>query len=328
MKLVLHLIALCLSAVVVALPVRADPSGDFDFLQDHPVGGDPVGPDPDATPKAFEPKPVEMSPAVRAVLIENLKKTQANREWLVRGYEQQVQARSSKSAESSNYNLYSELSGNKDLAKIAGIDNAEFTTPPELIDFHTDGHSDQTDASLRPDPGVQTSASPELAPRKSLYFSSSYLDEFKAGAPYAAPSPIASTDLAPLSITPAENREDVPATSRYRPTDPGAMDIPGMTAAEANPASANLSSEDLPGGNTRFSSTATSDLSLDPTVTTNAERLDKVRQTQLLAPGQVAKKPTPVVSQVKVPAPSDTEQMVPDPGSQRVHLDDPFDILR
>ena len=331
MKLACQSAALFL-VLTLSAPAWADSDTDLDFLKDRPVGGDPVGPDPDATPKAFEHKS-ELSPAERAIVRENLKAAQANKDWLLHAYEQQLHDRPAKTTDGdTSSNLFSELNANKDLAKIAGIDNSEFTMP-EVIDFHTGTDATKhADANLRPDPGVQTAtSSAQLAPRGSFYSSTSFLDVTRAAAPFAAPSPLASTELAPLSLTAAAETtdSDAPLTSRYRPTDPGAMDIPGMTAEEANPSagSPSLSSADLPGGTTRINSTSPG-LSLDTTSTTNLERLEKIRQTQLLAPGQTLKKPTPVVSAVKIPAPSDTEQMVPDPGTQRAHVDDPFDILR
>jgi hypothetical protein len=332
MKTVLPLIILGLSLPAFSSRLAADTQSDLEALMDRPVGGDPVGKDPDAVPKAFEPKPQQMTPAMRAMRIESLKKAAASKDWLVRAYEQQIQARASgKQNDGDNHNLYAELSGDKDLAKIAGIDPEDFTPTPDLIDYHADTHGGKSDAQLRDDPVAQAAASPPLAPSKSFFPSSSFLEETRAAAPYAAPSPIFSPDNGPFSLSIAPDERDAePAPQLHlRPADPGALDIPGLTAEEDNPALRDhpeLNSDDLTGQDHHLTLT-TPAASLETPPTTDLENVQRLHQAALLPPGQTPKKPV-VVEAPKVPAPSDTEQMVPDPGTQRSHVDDPFDILR
>ena len=330
MKPVLSLILLGLVLPASSPRLTADTQSDLEALLDHPVGGDPVGKDPDAVPKAFEPKPQQMTPAMRAMRIENMKKAAASRDWLVRAYEQQIQARASgRQSGGTDHNLYTELSGDKDLAKIAGIDPEDFNATPDLIDYHADTHGGKSDAQLRADTAAQAAAAPSLAPPKSFILSSSFLQDTKAAMPYAAPSPIFSPENGPLSLLPDERDSEPAPPIRVRQADPGVLDIPGLTAEESDPALRDrpeLNNDDLTGESHHLTlSPPTSPLETPPT--TDLENVQRLHQTSLLPPGQTPKKPV-VVEAPKVPAPSATEEMVPDPGSQRSHVEDPFDILR
>jgi hypothetical protein len=155
-------------------------------------------------------------------------------------------------------------------------------------------------------------------------------------APYALPSPISASFSAPISfdLAPQATAED-DAAQNAAPADPGAMDIPGMTAAESTPAmreALDLPDDEGPG----VLSAEEKDrhnLALElpqPPDATNADRLEKLQNAALALPGQplIKKAPQAIEPFALKPTITPIPVMVPDPPPLRRQLADPYDILR
>jgi hypothetical protein len=325
-------------APAVAAPLPAIPDAD---LSDPDANQD----EPGAEPEAFlHPKESpQVAAAENLLLKKNEKKEDDNRDWLVRGYEQQLQARAHAEGDPvDETNLYAELSGDKDLAKAAGISPTDYTSMVANVDLHTGESSNKSDA-LRPDPALNagTPTAPAQAPFFKPFLGPAATDETATVAsPFAAPSPISAPFAAPLSFgsrstpdTTGTTSDDLsePANNTANPSD---MDIPGMTAAESSPAtreSMDLTTEDLLPGEVAPPERPHHDLSLELPVASNADRLQKLQDAALSLPGQpeqAPKKPeAPSISETPPQPPSDTQDMVHDPTGIRIRVGDPFDIL-
>lgn len=177
----------------VAPPAQATPNDDT-------PDPDPVGEDPDGVPKAFRHSSrTQLTSADRAALREAEKKIADDRNWLLRDYEKQLQSRAH--GENSETNIYAELSGDKDLARLSGISPTDFTSMPDSIDLHTGDHS--STSSLRPDPALNaaTPKVPASTPLfKPLIKPLAFAEVSGAATPYAAPSPIITPPSTPISI--------------------------------------------------------------------------------------------------------------------------------
>ena len=91
--------------------------------------------DPDGVPLAVtRPQSKPLSQEEISTIQKQQEQADLDRNWLLRGYEQQLQARDGKSAGDQSTNLYYQLSSNKELAKLAGLpaldsDNQASSTP-------------------------------------------------------------------------------------------------------------------------------------------------------------------------------------------------------
>ncbi len=269
--------------------------------------------DPDAVPRAFaEParRPSSQRPEDKA----------QNPDWLVHGYEQQMEAHAA--AQNRDGNLYAHLAEDKDLAKLAGLSNVDLSTQP-AADLHASGN--QPALSLRPDAPSDT---PAPAPKMTGFSFKPLITPLSeaqtAGLPnfYASLSVKAATDPAPA---PAVDAAPEPAP------DPGAMDVPGLTAAESDPnAKGNLDpSLDLLPGESPAEAHPPHDLTLELPPSSNAERIQQQQNVALMAPGQKPKTiaPVPINPRLLTPV-DDTAAMVPDPSPVRGQVDDPNDVWR
>ncbi len=298
----------------VAVTIHADPDSSAD-------NENPAAHDPDAVPRAAYVEAARALPHVQAKETRDASATrEKDQNWLVQGYEQQMQARA---LEQGNHdvNLYAELSDNKDLAKLAGLSNSNPMLAPATGLLTGPGTSSPT-LSLRPDASLTSVKVP----------AASFTTSNPAFKPFI--TPLGETEAAGLhnfySSIPALSATALPQTTSSANADPGALDIPGMTAAESDPtkrAELDLSLDSLP-GNMSPGAKENQNLSLDLPVATNTERLQKQSDTTLNTPGKrktIA--PLPINPRLLQPI-SDTAQMVPDPPPVRGQVDDPYDILR
>jgi hypothetical protein len=258
-------------------------------------------------------------------------KRKADQDWLLRGYEQQLQARAVMSGQPDQTNLYTELTQNKELAKAAGLNpvtDPAKTEDVEVDDLHTGLSAEKPLLSLRPDAALK--AKTAAAHPNDVAFRP-FITPF--GATEAAglhnffsSVPALSTPIAPTWNTPPPSEAEVHAY-----TDPDALEVPGMTAAETNPTKGEdpaLALDILPGE--RFAEDHPShDLALELPESNPAIRLQQQQDAELRAPGQKPRTAPPVpINPLLLKAPPDaTAEMVPDTSPIRVHLDDPYDIL-
>jgi hypothetical protein len=287
----------------------------------------PAAVDPDGVPRAFlpsHPAPRASDASVKAAQ----EKAEQDQDWLLRGYEQQMQARALAQRQGGNdNNLYAKIAGDKDLAKMAGLTDANLTSapPPENLLTSPGGH--QPTLSLRPDSTISDSKPATTKPFSTM---------ISALAPLA--TPLSASEAAGFhdfyrslpgfsSTTPVT---PAPDSDLRLNSDPAALDIPGMTAAESDPtkrSEMDLSLDLLP-GESPADHKADSNLTLDLPAATNAGRLQKQQDTAMDLPGKhrtVA--PVPISPLLLKPI-SDTAEMVPDPAPIRGQVGDPYDILR
>jgi hypothetical protein len=329
--------ALVLAAATNIVPARADAPHD-------PIGFDPLTEpqdimSPDFVPDFLKspPKP-EVTPEEEAALQEAQKKVEDNKDWLLRGYEQQLESRQTVTDGDTvpqNTNLLAVLSANKDLARAANITPIDLDAAPELNPLTgEDGKKPKVD--LRSDPMLDplASADEKTAPLFTpLIVPLDAPASAPAHTPYALPSPISSTIFSPISfdLAPSETAEDDAAQS-VTPADPGAMDFPGMTAAESNPAmreALDLPNDQEPGA-LPPEDKVHHDLGLELPEGSNSEQLQKLQSSALNVPSQpLIRRATPLVVNPLPAKPaiySEPPMTVPSP--LRNHLADPYDILR
>ncbi len=282
---------------------------------DPPDTENPAAYDPDATPRAYTEKPRAETHQSSSTTPSDHTQTTAKNDWLLRSYEEQLQARALADGQSQNNNLYSEITSNPDLAKAAGITPAAPAATPAAADLRASPGSGSPTLTLRSDglsaAPVKTDAvksagstfNPVLAP----------LDPSEASALHSLFSSLSSLS-APASVAPDLDSAD-----------PGALDIPGMTAAESDPAKrADL---DLAlDRETGAPNTAQPPRNLALTLPTRDA--DRVEKEQAQATGQrKTTTPAPINPLLLKNTESDTEHMVPDPPPIRARVDDPYDIL-
>jgi hypothetical protein len=309
MRLVRLLAVFALAEGVCAL--RAEPAPDSD---------NPAAYDPDSTPRAYTEKPKQDTHPSADRVAAQQEQAQEKNDWLLRAYEEQLQARSLADGQSQSNNLYTEITSNPDLAKAAGLAPVTPAATPAAADLRAGTGNGSPGLTLRSDsssPGSTQNVSakppdstfnPILAP----------LDSSEAEALHSL-----FTSLPVLSPDPASARLDPDAT------DPGALDIPGMTAAESDPtkkADLDLTLDPLPGE--QDAATRPHDLAL-AMPTRDSEQVQREQAAATLAPGQhKTAPPAPINPLLLKETPDDTSHMVPDPPPIRGQVDDPYDILR
>lgn len=310
----------CLATFLLALgPSMLLVRGDWN--QDYEADCKSVQTDPDATPDAFVEAQKVVTPAETAARKERERKAWESREWLLHAYEEQTKARAKTDD--------ADLSAKNDLEKEAGISTIDLS---DISGVKAGDDTDKSKTELRPDPATDTTVPPKTA---------SLFRPFLSGAgpssqlPFSAPSPIFPV-TGPLSFDSSSTADDSSGPPRSATQDPSSMDIPGLTAAESNPAvkqAADLDPADLAPGVTPSTDDKTHHaLQLELPTARNSERLDKMQDAALNLPNQLPRReqaPTAVpASTTALPPKGDTDQMVPDPSPIRSRLADPYDILQ
>lgn len=191
--------------------------------------------DPDGVPiLVSQRQPEKPSEALLDAYLKERAIAEQNRDWLLRYYEQQEQARQAKDKDTTP-NLYTELTSNRELAKLAGL---PYTG--EDTSFRT-GDSTGGDANgpeLRKDSGENAAAKNP-----------------KPAVPgWAYPAAVKITAPMPLDIGQPLATDLLPApTPGVKVDDASDLDTPGMVSAKddgdslSDPASANLNLDMLPG---------------------------------------------------------------------------------
>ena len=290
--------------------LRADPAPDTD---------NPAAYDPDATPRAYMEKPKQEKHQSTAA---DHAQTQEKNDWLLRAYEEQLQARSLADGQSQSNNLYNEITSDPQLAKAAGLTPITPTQLPAAANLRAGTGNGSPGLTLRSDSPSPGSAKTNFAQSAGSTFNPvlAPLDQNEAAALHSlfTSLPVFSNNAS----TPAD-----PAAG-----DPGALDIPGMTAAESDPtkrADLDLDLDRLPGESDAVDQPQSHhDLALAMPMRDSAQA-QKTQDAATLAPGQrKTAPPTPINPLLLKPVESDTAHMVPDPPPVRGQVDDPYDILR
>jgi hypothetical protein len=110
--------------------------------------------DPDGIPLSIsQPQSKQLSPEEIQAIGEAQRQAALNKNWLLRGYEQQLHDRAAADpSQDPNANLYYELSSNKELAKLAGLPALDPDSPDPTASVRTGAtSSDQGSVTLRTD---------------------------------------------------------------------------------------------------------------------------------------------------------------------------------
>jgi hypothetical protein len=318
---------------------RADPPPLMTPADDDPnIRFDPDGVPLNVTKKAA----ARATPEEIAAYRKQQDQAAADKDWLLRTYEKQLQTHDvTSSTEDQRANPYQELSLNKDLAKLAGL--------PSLQDYDADGRplsragdapSGHTDAELHPG-----STSPK---QDAGLFGSTFLRPMimPLGAPEAAGLGNFYATLPVAGLSPfygANPPSRAPARAPVRPDDPTDIDIetPGMIAAEKNPladpSTSDLTLNVLPGESIDHAKAHQDNYSkLQLPILMDADQMHRAQAADLNPP--VAKK-ADGADQTATAAPAPDKAKLPDydvpvPISQlpvitpiRAPIADPYDIL-
>jgi hypothetical protein len=259
MKSAPYLTVTALGLFALTTGAKADP------IPAEPPGNPYVETDGDGVPLAVsKPQSVKISPEQMDQIRKEQAKAEADKDWLIRGYEQQLKARAAAKAadhvtDDQSSNLYYQLSKNKDLAKLAGltpIDSDGADTSPA---YRTGQPPSQPDpSSLRADPSSTASTTPHSNTTSPLSHAAGLkplimplsapeaagLHNFYSSLPVAMPSLIGGDpSKTAASNTPSANTASAP-TRKPESQDSTDIETPGMIAAEKNPFS-NIDSRDL-----------------------------------------------------------------------------------
>jgi len=312
--------ASCLAAILfagMALTTRS--------LASSPYGPDINAPSDDDPASLTPARDVDSSDAPS-----DGKDQDKDKDWLLRNFEKVLSSSTSPSGEK-NTNIYFQIRDNKDLSKLAGFTS----TDP---DQDTSQQASDQAASLRT--GVTGPGAPTLRLDPSTQRSAAPLPLLSTLKPLI--SPMGAADVAglhnfyaPLDLSGAGPKPAPVQTMDRGNGDSTALDTPGMTAIEDDPAM-----DKVP---TDLSFDISSDGSLDKgpsadsegkdalPLSTNLERLQKQDATALNVPGTEAKTaqatPTPINPvQIKLPADLEPAKMIP---QSPVHpaIADPHDIF-
>ncbi len=216
-----------LGLFVVTIRASADPSDDVPEVNPYTQY------DPDGVPLAVtQPHPKPLTQDQINEIRKEEQKAAFDKNWLLRNYEQQLQARAAKSPEDQSTNLYYQLSSNKELAKLAGLpaldSDSQEGAPPNRTGVAPSG---QNSSVLRPDasaavkrgsPSLGHGFKPLITPLSAP--DAAGLHNFYSSLPLLMASPISGS----LPQTP---RSPQAAQSR----DISDIETPGMVSAGKNP---------------------------------------------------------------------------------------------
>jgi hypothetical protein len=171
----------CLAALLFGAGLFPLPADD-----DNPAANNP-----DATPRAYAETPRRSSANSTATAPRPA--STANNDWLVRAYEEQLQARSLADGGNQNNNLYSEITSSEELARAAGLSPAQTVKPADAASLHTGSTGGTPSLTLRHD----ATAAP-ASPRGDGDLAHSTGLQFKPFPPLLPPRP-------PRSLIPARS---------------------------------------------------------------------------------------------------------------------------
>jgi cell division septation protein DedD len=158
MKIACYVSVAIMGLFVVHVPAVADPSTD-------PENNTTLQCDPDGVPISLSQKQArQLSPEEIAEVREQRQQAAENKDWLLRGYEEQLKNHPGSST-SQGSNLYYELSSNKELAKLAGLPALNVDTPASRINQPGGVQSGQDSA-----PAEAAATEARINPSRGYYF--------------------------------------------------------------------------------------------------------------------------------------------------------------
>jgi hypothetical protein len=330
MKIVCYLSMTMLGLFALTTGASADPSDsnstDNSLLQT----------DPDGVPLLLS-QPQPLSQGELDAIQEAQEKAVLNKDWLLRGYEQQLRAHAAADpSEDPNANFYFELSSNKALAKLAGV--------PAL---DSDGSDSTAAYRTGATPSVRGAAT--LRTDTSSAAATSFQSHGNLFQPLITPLSVAEAGglhnfysfQLPVSMASplVENLPHPTAPKADSSPDSPDIDTPGMVAAETNPLTDTSSSDlslDLLPGETIEQAKAREETNneLELPLPMDAGQLHQEQTATLSAPGvpHAAQAPTPApVTAKQIPVNDDVTPLpvskAPQINPVRTPIANPYDIL-
>jgi hypothetical protein len=262
-----------------------------------------------------------------------------DKNWLVRGYEQQLQSRAeANSSTEQSGNLYYEIGSNKELAKLAGMPDLD--TDNQLSLRTGAPHSTRDPEAAHPDSSLKVGGAisrnmtfkPLITPLGSPEMAG--LSSYSSSGPHSAVSPFYSE--------PGHNTAVAkPAAAQPKPADnPLDLETPGLVAAQkdplGDPSATDLTLDLLPGESMEHAKAHQDSVnSLQLPLPSSVDQLHKSQAGQLSVPGSQnltkSSAPTapPKASQTPAPDPNAPIQatQLPPVNPVRAPIANPFDIL-
>ncbi len=294
---------------------------------DDPRNTDPVHPvltdsdilalqDPDGVPVVIShPRPKKISQAAIDAQNNQAQKEISDKDWMMRGYQQQLQLRATKAPGSEDNNLLYRISTDKDLSKLAGVTPIDPTVDP-TAELKT-GAQGKTALKLRPDAAPSVTANPTSSLFKPLI------------------TPLGATDAAGLhnfygslpAVTQAMVSKNKKAEAEINSAD---LDMPGKVAAESDPMpNDSLTFDNLPDDALpeQQHSHGMGISKIELPITTNAGQIEKLTDSALGIHGTKTAAAVNVTSlQLKLAADPPTVKLTP-PSPVRQPISNPFNIL-
>jgi hypothetical protein len=317
------------------------------FLLATGAGAAPSSPDPTENPYAqtdpdgvplsvTRPQPMQLSPADLEIYRKQQERAVADKNWLLRNYEQQLQNRNkSSAAKDQNANLYYQLTSNKELARLAGLPTLDSNSQDNTTSYRT-GAAHSGPSALRADLPSTSAAVTGFAAHGNL---------FKPlvtplSAPAAAGMPNFYSSL-PMSMAPPASRgvsqtSSAPTENPYQESSD--LETPGLVAAKKDPLS-NISDSDLtldvlPGESTEEARAhQENNTKLELPLPMDANQLHKDQAAALSVPvapsAAKATAPAPVVKAVPIEDPDAPTPVskVPQINPVRAPIANPYDLL-
>jgi hypothetical protein len=287
--------------------------------------------DPDGVPLAVtHPPPREPTEAEVEQYRKEAEEAAENKNWLLRGFEQQQQLHNTGSPDQST-DLYLQLSSNKALAKLAGLPETD-TTGTALKTGAAPGangpalRNDTTPTAATGMPYLSDLSKPLVSPLS-----------LPAGVTtFSAPPPLATT--APFGgILPQSTPSSTPARQAEESAD---LDTPGMTAAKKDPSedmsSADLTLDILPGESVEEARARQDNFKAELALPMDADQLHKQQTSEITVPAVAKIATDDKTAQSTTPPKTKPEDdpsapipisQVPQINPVRAPIPGPFDIL-
>jgi hypothetical protein len=323
--------AALLGLLILAIAAKADPSdssSDNNPSTQYDADGVPVS--------VTQPQPIHLSPEDTAAIRKEQEQSARDKNWLLRGYEQQLQNSAANSSQDQSANLYYQLSSNKDLARLAGLPALDLDNGDGTLSHQTGAdHAGPSAAALRADaPSATRSGAlsfnnhlgPLITPLSAA--DAAGLHNFYSPLPVAAVSSFYGS-LPEKSAMPASTQSE----------DHLDIETPGMIASEKNPpgdtSTLDLTLDLLPGESSEQARAhQDNNNSLQLPLAMDADQLHKKQAAAMSVPGlpnaaQTAKAAPPPAKAVPTEDPDAPVPVSQEPqiNPVRAPIANPFDIL-
>jgi hypothetical protein len=304
-----------------------------------------INPNPDADLPLFKPVTRQPTQGEIEAYLQRQAEAAKNKDWLVRGYEQQLESRLGKSDADQSSNLYYELATDKELAKLAGLPTLETPADAPVAPLRTGvDDSDNGALVLREDPSQKSAKSnePDIAAFKPLInpkdpaLINTWNNPYTS-LPYEASPSYDTTRL----VSPGNSTQDNATTADSTPKTsdvnmPTAIETPGLIASQSDPLSNDITTDptDLSTGFSKQDSLPQDSFELGPPkapADTDAAQLQLKYNEALGVPGSfknVGTQPQQVANPPMFKLPSNAEPVVQttQPTPVRRPIADPLDI--